>query len=761
MTKMPGFFTLYRDGTNGKLWLEIDRWNKEFLLVNYLSGGVGSNDIGLDRGQISGEYVVYWRRVGPKVLLIQAVRESFAESVLWSFQVEAESGQHVLVDATDFFVRDSRNISNVLRRTGQGNYVFNRELSALNDQRTRNFPFNTEVDALVTLTGTPKGGWIRDVTPTPENVTVYEHTSFVKLPDEAYNPRKFDPRSGYFPMVYSDYSTPFDQSPEQRFIFRHRLQKKNPDAAISDPVEPIVYYVDNSAPEPIRSALIEGASWWNEAFEAAGFRNAFQVKVLPDTADPLDIRFNVIQWVHRATRGWSYGSTVADPRTGEIIKGHVSLGSLRIRQDYLIGKALKGPYSEDAEQDSEIEKMALARIRQLACHEVGHTLGLAHNYAASTYGRGSVMDYPHPLIRLNSQGEIDFTDAYAVGVGSWDKVTIRYGYTDFGTSGDEDDLLRSILNEAIDQGVFFLSDQDARPRGSASPTAHLWDNGPDPVLELQNLMKVRRVALERFGENSLRVNEPLALLGDILVPLYLLPRYQIEAVSKLIGGVTYRYNLKGDTQILPEPVDPARQMSALRALLDILDPENLVLPEQLLKIIPPRPLGYPQTRESFQGYTDPVFDPLAPATSLCEITLAQIFQPERVSRMIRLQVLNAANPDYEKLIEDVFSRTWYAPHPVNGYPAQILQMENRIVLEKMLLLLDDENADPAVREITWDALNTLKNKLEKKISKEASSSRKAQYRYAVALLGRELKDGLRRRVSNPGTIPPGQPIGME
>ncbi|NOY36354.1 MAG: zinc-dependent metalloprotease [Chlorobi bacterium] len=777
MTKMPGFFTLYRDDTGGKLWLEIDRWNKEFLLVNYLSGGVGSNDIGLDRGQISGEYVVFWKRVGTKVLLIQpnykfraeegseaekkAVKESFAESVIWGFQVQAEDGQRVLVDATDFFVRDSRNVTGVLRRSGQGSFVFNNSLSALNFERTKNFPLNTEVDALVTLTGRPEGKWIRDVTPTPENVTVYEHTSLVRLPEKGYHPRRFDPRAGYFPMTYMDFSTPVDQPIEKRFIMRHRLEKKNPDAAISDPVKPIIYYVDNSAPEPIRSALVEGASWWSEAFEAIGYRDAFQVKVLPDSVDPMDIRYNVIQWVHRATRGWSYGGSVSDPRTGEIIKGHVTLGSQRIRQDFLIGKALLSPYKDGKDNDQAIEEMALARIRQLSCHEVGHTLGLAHNYAASSFGRASVMDYPHPLIRLDEKGNIDLSDAYATGVGVWDKITIAYGYSDFPEHVDENSALRDILQNGIKQGIYFLSDKDARPAGSASPYTHLWDNGTDPVAELNRLMKVREVALSRFGENAVRMKEPLALLADVLVPLYLLPRYQITAAAKVVGGFDYRYNLRGDGQKLPEPVAADRQRKAIRTLLRTVLPSNLVLPENIIKLLPPRPLGYPATRESFSGYTDPVFDPVAPARDMSEITFNLLLDPARAARMITNHALNPRLPGLDELIRDILMQTWYAPHTGNGYQDLVLQASDRVVLEKISALITGDAVSPAVHEKAWSNLLELQNWLKTSLKKEKDMAWKAHYQYAVKVINTVREKGDNIHYGKPKPVPPGQPIGNE
>jgi hypothetical protein len=398
-------------------------------------------------------------------------------------------------------------------------------------------------------------------------------------------------------------------------------------------VEPIVYYLDSGVPEPIRSALLEGAQWWNQAFEAIGYRNAFQVKLLPEDADPMDVRYNLIQWVHRSTRGWSYGATVWDPRTGEIIKGKVTLGSLRVRQDYLIAEALLAPYETGKPAPSTMREMALARLRQLSVHEVGHTLGLAHNYIASTRGRASVMDYPHPLVKLAPDGSIDLSDAYATGIGEWDKVAIGYGYQDFPSGTDEDKALSEGLEKAEARGIIFLSDADARPRGSAHPQVHLWDNGVDAVKELNRLMEVRAHALERFSENNVREGAPLATLEEALVPLYLSHRYQAEATAKVLGGLSYTYALRGDGQKPTERVPAAAQRRALEALLATIRPEALALSENLLQTIPPRPLGYWRHRETFQSRTGVTFDPLSVAEIAANHTVSLILHPERAARL--------------------------------------------------------------------------------------------------------------------------------
>ncbi|HEX8797463.1 MAG TPA: DUF5117 domain-containing protein, partial [Terriglobales bacterium] len=417
MKATDGLFPMFWDAKSGRLYLEINKFDQDLLFLTSLPYGLGQNDVGLDRGKLGQGVVVHFTRVGPKVLLVQpnleyrssspdpaerlAVTQSFAESVPAGFKVEAEENGAALIDVTDFLMSDQFGVIKQLTESKQGSYKVDKDRSAIALDSTKNFPLNTEIEVMLTFTTDKPAeqSLVASVAPDVYAVTMREHYSFVQLPDDGYHPRAFDPRAGYFPTMYRDYSAPLGSPLDLRFIARHRLEKRDPTAVWSEPVKPLVYYVDRGAPEPIRSALVEGASWWAQAFEAAGFKNAFRVEVLPEGADLMDIRYNVIQWVHRSTRGWSYGAGVIDPRTGEIIKGQVTLGSLRARQDYLIAEALLSPYQKGAAVSPQLEEMVLARIRQLAAHEVGHTLGLAHNFAASAIAPGtSVMDYPHPWI---------------------------------------------------------------------------------------------------------------------------------------------------------------------------------------------------------------------------------------------------------------------------------------------------------------------------------------------------------------------------
>ena len=635
MTNMPGLLPLHWDPNAGKLYLEIalgaNGKSAELLYTHSLPYGTGSNDLGLDRGQTSPGRIVRFERTGPKVLLIEpneafrssatdpaeqlSVRQSFPSSVLAGFRVEAQAPDGaVLVDATDFFLRDAHGVAETLTRMQQGNYRLDPMRSTIDLDSTKAFPKNTEVDAMLTFTTDAAGGrrgssFVADVTPDPHAMTVHEHQSFLELPPPGFTPRRFDPRAGYFPSSYRDYSAPLGDQLDQQFIIRHRLIKKDPNCVKAcEAVAPIQYYVDNGAAEPMRSALLEGARWWDQAFQAAGWApGTFKVDILPAGADPMDVRYNMIQWVHRYTRGWSYGAAISDPRTGEIIKGNVTLGSLRGRQDYLIAEALLSPYVQGrtiTPANDPMLAMVLQRLRQLAAHETGHTLGLAHNFAASTFPHTpdetmSVMEYPAPWITLGKDGIPDLSHAYPVNIGIWDKTAIDYGYRQFPPKVDEHAELNKILTASEKTGMVFMTDEDARPFSSASPIDHLWDNGTDPAAELERILTIRKAALARFGENAIKPGEPMAQLEDTLVVLYLLHRYQAEAAIKMIGGLNYRYSLRGDGQALPEIVPLADQNRAIAAVLKTLEPETLTLSESLLKIMPPRPPGLARTRESF------------------------------------------------------------------------------------------------------------------------------------------------------------------
>jgi hypothetical protein len=789
MQKIDGFVPLYWDAQAGKLYMEISRFNEEILYQVSLSTGLGSNPVGLDRGQLGDTRIIFFERIGPKILMIEpnysyraisndraerrAVEESFARSVIWGFRVEAEEAGRALVDSTAFFLRDSHGAADRLRQSRQGQFRFDESRSAFYLPRTKGFPKNTEVETIITLTSDDPGPMVRSTAPTAQAVTLRQHHSFVELPDDNYKPRRLDPRVGMNGMMFYDYASPITDPIEKRWVSRHRLEKKDPAAAVSEPVKPIVYYVDNGTPEPIRSALIEGASWWAEAFESAGFKNAFQVKVLPEDADPMDARYNMINWVHRSTRGWSYGSSIRDPRTGEIIKGNVTLGSLRVRQDYLLFTGLVPPYANAADMcefgalpdadylafadTGDSAAMSIARIRQLSAHEVGHTLGLAHNFAASSYGRASVMDYPAPMVEIR-EGRLDLSNAYAKGIGEYDKFAIRYGYAEFPPGANEAAELEKILTDGVKAGMLFISDADARPLGAAHPLASLWDNGDDPIAMLRHEMQVRKIGLEQFGLRSIREGTPLWLLEAKFLPLYLHHRYQLQAAIKSVGGIYYTYAVK--TSAGPNParvqeiVPAARQREALRAALDTIKPEELAVPERILELIPPRAFGYGGgTIETFPARTDPAFDPVGAATIAADLAITSLLEPNRAARLIDFHARNRANPDFKEVIDALIARTWKADAPRNPHQAAIQQAVQSLVVTRLMDVAADAEAAPQVRAAATEALREMLAMLK---APGASAHRRATQEDIERFLARP---GEPRKKTSPLATPAGDPIG--
>jgi len=724
MTHLEGYFDLYWDENTGKMYLEIDKLDVEFLYAVSLAAGLGSNPVGLDRGQLGENIILKAHRVGPKVFLIQpnyryralssepavvaAVTDAFATSTHWGFDIVAETGSRVLVDGTDFLMRDAHGVIRSFERAQQGRFSLDKSRSAFYLPRTKNFPINTEIEVSQTFTSDSPGRYVSGAAASGEAVTLRVHHSFVQLPDDDYTPRKADPRVSAQAITFNDYATPIDQNLAVQWIRRHRIKKQDPNAEMSRPVEPIVYYVDPGTPEPIRSALVEGGNWWNQAFEAAGFIDGFRVEVLPEGADPQDARYNMIHWTHRATRGWSYGGGYTDPRTGEIIKGNVNLGSLRIRQDFLLASGMVGPfefgdgpsfdYLAQVSENSDALEMALQRIRQLSAHELGHCIGYGHNYESSTFmGRASVMDYPAPLVRITNDGRLDLSDAYTNEIGEWDKFVVNYSYRDFPPGTDEDAALEEIIQEAYGRGMRFMASRDGAANG-AHPLTSVWDNGEDPVEWLRHEIEVRRIGLENFSENAIREGDPMAALEEVLVPLYLHHRYQVESAAKSIGGAYYVYAVRDDDRDPITIVPPDQQLNALDAVLETITPEALTIPERIVRMIPPRAYGM-ASGETFEHRTGHTFDPLGTAATAANLSLSVIFTPERMARLVEFHSRDERYPSLYTVVGRVLETTWMADRPRSSYQAAVQREAQRVALDIMTAQASSARNTPQVRAI--------------------------------------------------------------
>ena len=769
--KKDGFIPIYLDNKTGKILLEIPRDSMRVLMFTGLATGLGSNPIGLDRGAGQDNYIARFDRNGDRVLVVfenwnyrssavgnpahvRTIAESFPPSTPGSLPIVAQEGGKTLVDATDFFMRDWNDVSGTLSQNNEGSYSVARERSSIYRPYTKAFPENSEIDVALTFatTGRP-GQTVASIVPEGRSFTLRQHISLLGLPDDGYKPRVLDPRMGFFGIIFKDYAQPIQNPLEVRWISRHRLERVNPNDPNSPIKNPLVYYIDRGIPEPVRTATKEGVSWWIEAFDRAGLKGGFKVEDLPEGVDPMDARYNVVQWENRNERGWSIGGSLGDPRTGEILKAQARMDSHRARTDYNLYAGLMG--ADAAAADT---AFVLARVRQVSAHEVGHTLGLSHNYIASTYERGSVMDYPPPRVRMKD-GKIDISSAYDIGPGEYDVFSIHWGYGIF-PPGSETDSLAAIVRDGLKRGLLFLSDADARPEYSSDPRTNLWDDARTANEFLSHQMAVRHEAMENFGLRNIRIGEPVALLQERFVPVYFMHRFAINSLSKTIGGMEYSNAVRGDGLVATKPIDGASQRRALSALIAAMAPSQLAIPDTVVTLLGPRPFSYNPYVELFSSRTRPAFDELGAARTLAQMIVDGVLQRERAARLVQFANRGESPLTLSETIDDLTASWTSASGNESRKTASLRRVAQRAVADRLLLLASDKEAAPEVR-----ALVELKMDALRKRAKSLSASGQDMERAHWAAISADFTRWLERQELPSPTpalrAPPGDPFGID
>lgn len=773
MERRDGFVPLYLDAKQGRLLFEIPHDSARALLMITQATGLGSNAIGIDRGSSEETQVARFDRDGDRVLVVfenwkyrssagndphhlRSVLEAFPPSTIGALPLLAEENGRLLVDATDFVMRDWNDVVGTLARSQQGSYAVARDRSSIYRPYTKAFPDNSEIDVALTyalVSGMP-GGTVATVTPDGRAFTLRQHLSLLKLPDDDYRPRPLDPRVGYFGISFRDYARPIQQPLVVRWASRHRLARVDPADPNSAFKSPIVYYVDRGIPEPLRTATLQGVGWWTEAFDRAGLKGAFRVELLPEGVDPMDARYSVVQWENRHERGWSVGGALTDPRTGEMIKGMARLDSHRARTDYNLYAGLMG--ADAAAADT---AFVLARVRQVSAHEVGHTLGLEHNYIASTYERASVMDYPPPRVRLDAHGHIDISQAYGVGPGAYDVWAIHWGYGIF-PPGSEGDSLRAIIADGLVKGYLYLSDADARPDYGSDPRVNLWDDAATPMEFLQRQSAVRRVAIQRFGERNIRPGEPIALLQERFVPLYFMHRFAINGTAKAIGGMEYANAVRGDAQQATRPVPYQQQRLALDLLLNALQPKELAIPDTVITLMAPGAASVTPPVELFGSQTRPAFDELGAARTLAQMIVDAMLQRDRAARLVQQATYPGPQLTLGGTIDALVKATWRTTAPATLKLAALQRVTQRAVADRLLTLAADNDASPDVRAMAELQLSELRPFAAARTRSAASSEERANWLAIASDFSRWLDHRELPKSTPILTAPPGDPFGI-
>ena len=778
----PGFIDLYVDEDKGRILAVLppavsDGLSIRFIYSSGLTGGLGSNPIGLDRGNADSGVIVRFRKIGNRVVAEQenwryrassenpreqqAVAQSFATSFLWATEILSTDDQgQLLIDLSGFLLRDQLDVASALKH-GEDAHAYNldAERSFPDTQNALVFPDNVELDAFLTFSTARPNAQTRATAPDARSITLSSHHSFVRLPDGGYRTRKFDQRTANIGMGFYDFSSELGAPIVQRLSRRFRLERVDPSLTSGSVKKPIVFYVDPGAPAQIRDALIEGASWWSVGFEAAGFEDAFRVELLPDDAHPLDIRYNVINWVHRQTRGWSYGGSVSDPRTGEILKANVILGSQRVRQDRMIFEGLAGVANTGTGHADDPIEISLARIRQLSAHEVGHTLGFAHNFAASSNDRASVMDYPAPYIRPHVDGTLDFSEAYASGLGVWDIFTVKWLYSEFPEASDEDGQLDTLVAEAATSGLRFIADQHSRSGATAHPYGSVWDNGDDAIETLQETLRVREIALKDFGLDRLAEGRPTSDLNTVIVPIYLYHRYQVAAAAKYIGGLEFSYGVNGANPGPGIPVPVEDQQRALSVILDTLNPNRLDLPDHVLNFLTPGDVGFAgggQSLEVFPSRTGPVFDLATSAAIATDLSFNALLAPQRLERLTAFEQRSESAFSLSHMLAQI-DEAVFAATGTSRHEALARTIQSRFI-EHLISTSSNPDVSFEVASKIDVRLTTIRDRLSRRRAAR-SEQQKQHFRALASRINQYFDAGgvnVERLELSP---PPGSPIG--
>ncbi|TVP76803.1 MAG: DUF5117 domain-containing protein [Gemmatimonadales bacterium] len=709
------FLPLVVDQDENQVLMEIpaDRMDQDFLYMNTLATGLGQTSPLLDRGQVGMQAVVRLERRGQRVLMVrdnwgvrapgtdplqeQAVAESFPRSVVASFPIREEEGGQLVVDATSFFYSDVFGVGARL----PGNYSIDRSRSWIDEDGSGNFPLNSELRVVLTYTAGSGAGPVNQVSPDGSAPVFEQHHSLVALPeDDGFRPRAFDPRAGLFGTSFLDFSQGIDGTYRNAYTNRWRLIPSDPEAyargELVEPVEPIVFYMDPAIPEPYRTAFMEGGLWWNGIFEAAGFRDAFRLEELPEGANPLDARYNVIYWVHRRDPGPSVGPSFRDPRTGEILKTVVRMDSHRSLVDYNIWRGFI-PAAGGADQlNMSAEDFTMIRRRQHTAHEIGHTLGLAHNFISASQGRASVMDYPAPLVSLDAQGNLDLSDSYRDEGGAWDSLSVRYAYTWFETEEEEAEGLARIMEDGLDEGLRFITGGHAGQAGSI-PAATQWIEGATMMEATERTMAVRELLVDRFDETAIEPGEPMSMLNMRFAHVYLHHRYALEGLVKYVGGMEFSYALRGDGQVPAQPIPAAEQRRALTMVLGALEPEQLRIPDRVNDLIPPQPYGSDGSERWIGTAAGTAFDPISLAGGLATEIVSNLLHPQRAHRLAIFHSRDADMPSLHEVLETLVEFAWAGPaSPAPGDRA-LQRVVERVVLDQVMDLASDGRATPEVR----------------------------------------------------------------